>query len=193
MEALEHLALLQDPRYLVDLVAVSLVMVGSGLILVAFVRRGSALTRHVGQIVYMAFLLPIVLLLAVIIGISKDAVVGLLGVIVGYSFGIARPVTVLEPTGPRRPFDYAYPRPDGPEEATIAEPRLLDRPSAYDRSLADLAPLRADPPIDPPKRNIFAGRRPAAPLAGAEPDLAGASPAAGRNAKREPAEPTKEG
>jgi hypothetical protein len=109
------MSFLQDPRYLIDFVALALVLIGASLVLVALVRRESSLAWHVPQILYLAFLLPVVLLLSVIIGISKDAVVGLLGIIIGYIFGIGRPTSVQDLGGIKRAAEAPMARPAGEE------------------------------------------------------------------------------
>lgn len=68
---------------------VALVMSLSGYFLIKNInsKENSPLMPYFIQILGMCFLLPVILLMAIVLKINNEAVIGLLGTIVGYVFG----------------------------------------------------------------------------------------------------------
>lgn len=84
------LQLVSNPANPVGLV--SLVMALSGYFLIKNInaKENSPLMPYFIQILGLCFLLPVILLMAVALKINNEAVIGLLGTIVGYVFGTAK-------------------------------------------------------------------------------------------------------
>lgn len=76
---------LTDPKYTASIVAILLIIVG--MIVLITLKADSPLTPYILQILGLTFLLPIILLISIILELKSDAVVGLLGTVVGYIFG----------------------------------------------------------------------------------------------------------
>jgi hypothetical protein len=67
--------------------SVCLLLIFSGLIALKNMKPESPLAPYILQILGLTFILPVVILITVIIKVEAQAVMGLLGTIVGYIFG----------------------------------------------------------------------------------------------------------
>jgi uncharacterized membrane protein len=69
---------------------VSLLLIGAGIVALRSLKENSPLSPYVLQILGLTFILPVVLLVSLILKVSSESVMGLLGTIVGYIFGSSR-------------------------------------------------------------------------------------------------------
>jgi hypothetical protein len=77
-----------DPKYAACLV--SFLLVVCGYVTLTKMKADSPFEPYALQILGLTFILPIVLLSALLLKIESQAVVGLLGTIIGYIFGTSR-------------------------------------------------------------------------------------------------------
>lgn len=70
--------------------AVCLLLIFSGLYALKGMNEASPLAPYVLQILGLTFILPVVILITTIIKVDGQAVMGLLGTIVGYIFGTSK-------------------------------------------------------------------------------------------------------
>ena len=87
IDPLNLVTLLKDPIYTASIVSVLLVFAGASVL--KSIRNGSPLQPYILQIAGLTFILPVVLLMSIILKIQNEAVVGIIGTIVGYIFGAA--------------------------------------------------------------------------------------------------------
>jgi hypothetical protein len=80
-----------DPKATVGIVCI--LLIGSGILSLRLLKPESPLAPYVLQILGLTFILPVVILITTIIEVDPQAVMGLLGTIVGYIFGTSRGVT----------------------------------------------------------------------------------------------------
>ena len=66
---------------------VCVLLIFSGIIALKSMTRDSPLAPYVLQILGLTFILPVVILITTIINVDAQAVMGLLGTIIGYIFG----------------------------------------------------------------------------------------------------------
>lgn len=69
---------------------VSLLLIASGIVALRNLKEDSPLSPYVLQILGLTFILPVVLLVTLVIDVKAEAIMGLLGTIVGYVFGTSR-------------------------------------------------------------------------------------------------------
>ena len=74
--------------------SVSILMILTGVVVLKSVKSGEPLQPYLLQILGMLFILPVVLIMAVTIGIGKEAVTGILGTIVGYVFSTSKQLDI---------------------------------------------------------------------------------------------------
>ena len=79
---------LSDPIYITGLAAIFLIFVGFSAL--KSLKENSPLSPYVLQILGLTFILPIVLLITLLTKVEADAIMGLLGTIVGYIFGTSQ-------------------------------------------------------------------------------------------------------
>jgi len=77
---------------------VALIMSLSGYFLIKNInaKENSPLMPYFIQILGLCFLLPVILLMAIVLKIENEAVIGLLGTIVGYIFGTSKASSVRD-------------------------------------------------------------------------------------------------
>ena len=69
---------------------VCFLLIAAGIIFMRGMKTGSPLAPYVLQILGLTFILPVVILITTIIEVDGQAIMGLLGTIVGYIFGTSR-------------------------------------------------------------------------------------------------------
>ena len=79
---------LANPSYAVG--GVSILMVFCGYVVLTKMKADSPFAPYALQILGLTFILPIVLLAGIVLKLESQAVVGLLGTIIGYIFGSSR-------------------------------------------------------------------------------------------------------
>jgi hypothetical protein len=79
---------LGDPRYAAGIVA--LVLVFAGVRVLDRIKPGSPIEPYILQILGMLFILPVVMITAIVLDLGKEAVTGVIGTIVGYVFGTSK-------------------------------------------------------------------------------------------------------
>lgn len=94
---LNSLGPLESPNYLAAFVSGLLIF--CGLFALRNLHKDSPMAPYILQILGLTFILPVVLLAGVLLKIQSEAIVGLLGTIVGYVFGTSR--VTQERQGPR--------------------------------------------------------------------------------------------
>ncbi len=80
--------MIADPFYAVAIV--SFLLVSVGLYVIKNLKPESPLVPYVLQILGLTFILPVVLLMSVTLKLENEAVIGILGTIVGYIFGTSK-------------------------------------------------------------------------------------------------------
>jgi ABC-type Na+ efflux pump permease subunit len=83
--------------------AVSVLLIAAGVVALRSIKEDSPLSPYVLQILGLTFILPVVLLVTLVIDVKADAIMGLLGTIVGYVFGTSRIVQQQTGRPPQRP------------------------------------------------------------------------------------------
>ncbi len=84
----EFIELLVHPKGAIGIVCILLIF--SGLFTLRTLRNESPLAPYVLQILGLTFILPVVVLITTIIDVDGQAIMGLLGTIVGYIFGTSQ-------------------------------------------------------------------------------------------------------
>ena len=79
---------LTAPRYAAAIV--SIILVSAGIFLLTHIRSESPLKPYILQIIGLLIILPVVLLIAVTLGIGNEATTGIVGMVIGYIFGASR-------------------------------------------------------------------------------------------------------
>ena len=69
---------------------VSIMLIFAGVLALRSLKEDSPLSPYVLQILGLTFILPVVLLVTLTIDVQAEAIMGLLGTIVGYVFGTSR-------------------------------------------------------------------------------------------------------
>ena len=95
--------ILSAPKY--TAAVISILLVAAGIYVLTHIRSESPLKPYILQIIGLLLILPVVLLIAITLGIGNEAVTGIVGMVVGYIFGASRiqQVSILEqPNGEHR-------------------------------------------------------------------------------------------
>ena len=77
-----------EPAYAAGGVAIGLILCGS--LVLSKITADSPIAPYVLQILGMTFILPVVLVMGMLLKLDPQAIVGLLGTIVGYIFGTSK-------------------------------------------------------------------------------------------------------
>ncbi len=81
-------SLFSSPFYVTSVI--SFLLITAGVTAIRTLKHDSPLAPYVLQIMGLTFILPVVLLITLILKVDAQAVMGLLGTIVGYIFGTSR-------------------------------------------------------------------------------------------------------
>ena len=84
----EILQALISPKAAISMI--SFLLIAAGIIFMQGMKPASPLAPYVLQILVLTFILPVVILITIIIDVDGEAIMGLLGTIVGYIFGTSR-------------------------------------------------------------------------------------------------------
>jgi hypothetical protein len=84
----EILQALISPKAAIGMI--SFLLIAAGIIFMRSMKPASPLAPYVLQILVLTFILPVVILITIIIDVDGEAIMGLLGTIVGYIFGTSR-------------------------------------------------------------------------------------------------------
>ena|ERR1043165_9761098 len=97
---IDYFSKLADPTVAAG--AISSLMVLCGYIMLSKLKKDSPFAPYALQILGLTFILPVVLLSAILLKIESQAMVGLLGTIIGYIFGTSK-VQDRKRNGSRQP------------------------------------------------------------------------------------------
>lgn len=84
---------------------VCVLLIGAGILALKNMKPESPLAPYVLQILGLTFILPVVVIITITIQVEAQAVMGLLGTIVGYIFGTSRLVSPAERREPAQKVD----------------------------------------------------------------------------------------
>lgn len=69
---------------------VSILLICAGLLVLKNLKKDSPLNPYILQILGITFILPVILLVSLTTDVKSDAIMGLLGTVVGYVFGTSK-------------------------------------------------------------------------------------------------------
>ncbi|QDG74388.1 hypothetical protein [Labrenzia sp. PHM005] len=69
---------------------ISTVMIGGGILLLRSLKENSPLAPHALQLSGLTFIAPILLVMSLVTDLPNEALVGFIGTIVGYFFGVSK-------------------------------------------------------------------------------------------------------